>query len=331
MKLPGFNGNTNSRYSAGESLDPKTGKSLRSLDDEIDARGKSSVSEDAKSAAEFEGRRPNHRLPEVQLNRDTRKELNVLLSRIAYHDVLYGDWGLDTVDPKGRHIVVNFYGPPGTGKTMCAEALASELKKTIIDVSYAEIESKYVGETGKKIKSAFKCAAEQSAVLFFDEADSILGRRMTSVTQAADHGVNVSRAVMLKELDSFEGVVVFATNLARNYDQAFVRRILQHIHVPLPDVETRVRIWQQMVPQKAPGRSNLDWNRLAQDSDGLAGGDILNCVRVALTDAVQETRTRGPVQVCHFAAAIERTRRAKRDVGPFDTQLISTSGVAAGS
>ncbi|MCK5805912.1 MAG: ATP-binding protein, partial [Lentisphaeria bacterium] len=207
------------------------------------------------------------------------------------------------------------FGPPGTGKTMCAEALAGALGKKLIDVSYAEIESKYVGETGKNIRAAFSKAAEMDCVLFFDEADSILGRRMTNVTQAADHGVNVARAVMLKELDQFEGVVAFATNLARNFDGAFVRRILQHVLIPLPSLECRGLLWQRMIPQAVPGRNQLNWDLLAEESDGFSGGDIKNAVLISLAEAVAREPKDRFVTSQDIRNAIASVRRGQEHVG----------------
>jgi hypothetical protein len=193
----------------------------------------------ANPSPSFVEREPRRCLSDLVLPQSVLAALDVLKSRLRNHDLIYRQWDFQSVDPGGMSAAINFYGPPGTGKTMCAEALAHELGKPIIEVSYAEIESKYVGDTPKNIVAAFDCARRTDALLFFDEADSILGRRLTSVTQSADHGVNVSRAVMLKQLDAFAGVVVFATNLARNIDGAFVRRILQHVEVPLPDEACR--------------------------------------------------------------------------------------------
>ncbi len=231
---------------------------------------------------------------------------------LCYHKILYEDLGLGTLDPQGKRATVNFYGPPGTGKTMLVEALARDFGLKIIDVSYTEIESKYVGETGKNIRLAFRRA---TALLFFDEADSILGKRMTSVTQAADHAVNVARAVMLKELDAFDGVVMFATNLAKNFDGAFVRRILQHAKVPPPDATGRRRLWEHMVPCQVPGRHELDWIKLSEVSDGLCGGDVKNAIILALTMAVSRENEAKAVRMNDFLEAIESIRRAKHDIG----------------
>jgi ATP-dependent 26S proteasome regulatory subunit len=273
---------------------------------------------DKVDSTQFEVRDPKYRLSDVIMPAVTRDQYSILLSRIRNHDLIYIDWGLANVDPLGQGKAVNFFGPPGTGKTMCAEALAAELKYKILDVSYAEIESKYVGETPKKIRAAFQAASQKSpdrVLLFFDEADAILGRRMTNVTQAADHSVNVSRAVMLKELDRFEGIVVFATNLAKNFDGAFVRRIMQHVPVPLPDADNRKKLWERLIPSRVPGRDSLEWDVLAGSSDGLAGGDIRNAVVLALARAADRVGSNRIIQMADLDEAIHGVQRAKAEIG----------------
>ncbi len=266
----------------------------------------------------FEPRPPRGRLEDLIVAAETLAAIETVFARIEHHEVLYRDWGLDALEPQGRRIALNLYGPPGTGKTLCAEAIAHRLGRPIVEVGYAEIESKYVGETPKNVVAAFRRAREAGAVLFFDEADSILGRRMTNVTQAADHGVNVSRAVMLKELDAFTGVVVFATNLARNFDSAFVRRILAHIEMPAPDEPTRRRLWEKLLPARLPGRADLDAADLARRSEGLVGGEIKNAVILAASRAVVRTGAERRVTTVDLTDAIERVRRAKQEVGPED-------------
>lgn len=270
--------------------------------------GKSSNSEKKegnRSEISFAPRKPIYSLSDIVLNDQVKQQVRILISRIKNHKLLYETWGLKKIDPQGTHIAVNFYGPPGTGKTMCAEGLASELKKDLIEVSYAEIESKYVGETGKNIRNAFQRAKECGAVLFFDEADAILGSRMENVTQAADHAVDVARAVMLKELDSFDGIVVFATNKFEKFDRAFIRRILQHIEVPLPDEESRLKLWQTLFVTAVPGCDTLDWNALAKESEGMSGGDIKNCVILACSEAAMDPQDRVIFAAETFDAATE--------------------------
>ena len=278
----------------------------------------------AAAEARFEARDPRYSLERVVLPESTRREVEVLLSRIENHDLIYHTWGMQDVDPVGRCTAVNFYGLPGTGKTMLAEALAARLGRRIVEANYAEIESKYVGETSKNIERAFQSAAAMgqagavTPILFFDEADSILGRRMTDVTQAADHAVNVARATMLKQLDSFDGIVVFATNLAKNFDGAFVRRILAHVEVPPPDADGRRQLWQAKIPVRVPGRNELDWDWLARESDGLVGGEIRNAVVAALAAVAARPESERTIRPDDLSRAIEHIRRAKRDVGHHD-------------
>ena len=282
----------------------------------VTASEAASEAEKPRSVA-FVAREPLYSLSNLVLDGKTALRLQSLKNRFATHSLVYGECGLGELDPSGRHIAFNLYGPPGTGKTMCVEALAREWGKKIIDVSYAEIESKYVGETGKNIVAAFKAAKEQDALLFFDEADSILGRRMTSVTQAADQAVNVSRAVMLKQLDAFDGIVAFATNLARNFDNAFVRRIPVHVEIPLPDEEGRRRILETILPDKVPFKALVDVAALAAKTPGLSGGDLKNVVVNAVSDlAAQPWRTMDSAAITAvFAGQAEATAAAKRDVG----------------
>ena len=191
------------------------------------------------------------------------------------------------------------------------------LEKGIIRANYAEIESKYVGETAKNIKAAFQKARESEALLFFDEADSILGRRLSNVRQSTDHAVNVSRSVMLLELDRFSGVTVFATNLASNYDTAFVRRILGHIEMPLPNTEQRDQLWRYHLPERMPVRlSDADWQELVVQSEGLSGGDILNIVVNAASSALQREGASLPIlwRMIFIQRLLPRNKR-KNEIG----------------
>jgi ATP-dependent 26S proteasome regulatory subunit len=306
----------------------------------ITARAESPIrppSDDLKPLVrDFEWRLPRYTSADLILPAVTRAQYSVLLSRLHNHDLLYYEWGLAAVDPTGRSRAVNFYGPPGTGKTMCAEALAHDLGFAVLEVNYAEIESKYVGETPKRIEALFRAASQAAptrVLLLFDEADAILGQRLTQVTQAADHSVNVSRAVMLKQLDAFAGVVAFATNLAENFDQAFVRRIIQHIPVLLPDIDNRRLLWQRLVPSPVPGRSMLDWDALAEASAELSGGDIRNAVVLGLAAAADRHGAERLVKTDDLVVAMSEVRRANREVGHrrSTSGTLTTSGESASS
>ena len=265
----------------------------------------------------FPARDARYRLDDVVLPDPVREGVSAVLAKLNHRRTLYDHWGLRRIDPYGGKAVLNFYGPPGTGKSMLAEAVAERLGQPIIEVNYAEVESKYVGETPKNITAAFKSATDQGAALFFDEADSILGKRMTQVTQASDHSVNVSRAVMLKQLDAHDGVVLFATNLAKNIDGAFVRRILYHIEVPAPDREGRRLLFEKLMPPELPGRDTVDLDALADASEGLVGGEIKNIIIIAATLAVQRRGDERVVRDADLLKALERVAQARREVGSF--------------
>ena len=264
----------------------------------------------------FEVESPLRKLEDLVAPEATLRQIKTLLTKIRYHQVLYEDFGLKAVDPYGGRTAINLYGPPGTGKSFAAEAIADELGMGIIRVNYAEIESKFVGETPKNIRAAFEKAKESKAVLFFDEADSILGKRLTSISQSTDHAVNVSRSVMLMELDHFSGVAIFATNLAANYDTAFVRRILGHIAMPLPEATERAKLWQMHMPERLPVQlDERERERLVAESEGLAGGDILNIVINAASAALEREGVDCEIGLEDFRVAMEGVRRAKEEIG----------------
>ena len=270
----------------------------------------------ARRMAMFTVEAPRRRLQDLVVDAGTLQQIHGLLAKIRYQHVLYHDFGLSEVDPYGQRTAINLYGPPGTGKTFAAEAIANELGMGLIRVNYAEIESKFVGDTPKNIKAAFQKARESNALLFFDEADSILGRRLSNITQSTDHAVNVSRSVMLLELDRFSGVAIFATNLASNYDTAFIRRILGHISMPLPDAETRLRLWRYHIPARMPVQlSEADWQSLVAETEGLAGGDILNSVVYAASLALEREGPACQITIADFRTAITANKKARQEIG----------------
>ncbi len=264
----------------------------------------------------FEVETPQRRLENLILPAATKQQINRLLTKITHQHLLYNEFGLSKIDPLGGRTAINLYGPPGTGKSFAAEAIAHELQMAILRINYAEVESKFVGETAKNIKAAFARARETGALLFFDEADSILGKRLTHVRQSTDHAVNISRSVMLLELDSFRGVTIFATNLASNYDTAFVRRILGHVEMPLPQTEERRRLWHYHIPDEMPVRlSSADWEQLISASEGLAGGDILNIVINAAASALEREGVTCQIVLNDFLTATHASKRAKEVIG----------------
>jgi SpoVK/Ycf46/Vps4 family AAA+-type ATPase len=258
---------------------------------------------------------PRRSLDDLIVPGDVRARVESALSLIQYHETLFIKWNLAKIDPYHRGVAINLYGPSGTGKSLCAEAIAHHIGRPFINVNYAQIESRYVGQTPKNIESAFNAAREHDAVLIFDEADAMLGSRLSHVTQSADHAVNVSRTTMLRQLDRFDGLVVFTTNFPENYDAAFVRRILTHIRFELPDADTRLRLWSHMLPAELPRAGDVDISVLAEESEGLAGGDLVNVIVIAATSAVRRPAEHRVVRLEDFRSEIRSTRRARTEVG----------------
>ena len=272
----------------------------------------------AQSASAYKLRTPSITLEnEVVLPLETRRLFEEAIGAMRHHKTIYSDWGFGSVDPTGRNMILNFYGPPGTGKTLAAEALAGTLGLPYIHLGTAELESKYVGETAKNISAAFKAAATEGALLFFDEADTLLGARLSSVTQGIDNEINAMRSTLLIELERFEGVAVFATNFAKNYDSAFVSRIRYHIAFKLPDLEGRKRLWTKMLVPGAPLAEEREIliERCAMASEGLSGREIRTVLRTAFPRAIQDNEQDPRVQWAHLESAIADIRTARRNVG----------------
>ena len=244
---------------------------------------------------------PRFGFNDVVLPESVLKQINIAISAVKYRDVMVDDWGMSGNNLGNRAIILNFHGKPGTGKSMAAEAIAKELGKKVFIVNYAELESKYVGETPKNIRAAFKTASDDDAVLVFDEADSFLGKRLTSVSQSADYGVNLTRSVLFMELEKYNGVVVFTTNLMENYDEAFKRRILLSIHFDLPDRAARERIWRLHIGDRMPLGADVTFDELANRYEKVSGADIKDTVFYAALHSLSEGNDKVGLQSFDYA------------------------------
>ncbi|MBN3757445.1 AAA family ATPase [Paraburkholderia sp. Tr-20389] len=290
--------------------------------------------DDSASRSSFELRTPRITLDQdVVLAPETRRMFEEAIGAMRYHKTIYADWGFGAVDPMGRNMVLNFYGPPGTGKTLAAEALAGTLGRQYLHIGISELESKYVGDTARNITLAFKEAAAEGAVLFFDEADTLLGARLSSVTQGIDNEINAMRSTLLVELERFDGIVVFATNFAKNYDSAFVSRIRYHIEFRLPDLEGRKQLWERFLVRGVPlaEERSLVIDRCAAASDGLSGREIRTVLRTAFPRAIVSKPAEPCVHWEHIETAIGDVRAAHRNVGKQRQKAYGTDiGVDAG-
>ncbi|MEO8201453.1 MAG: AAA family ATPase [Gemmatimonadota bacterium] len=270
-------------------------------------------------ADRFGGRRavervePRWTFADVVLPALTRRALDHALAEVKSQGLIYVRWGLGERHATGLSVAINFAGPPGTGKTICAEAIAHALDKELLVVRYAEMESMWMGETPKNVAAVFRLAADHDAVLFFDEADAIAARRSTGVHHAQMRESNTIVNVLLRELEAFNGVVIFATNLAANFDPAFERRIRTHVLFEMPGASERERIWRAQVhPTKTPLAGDVDFQALAVRFEA-SGGDIKNAVLKAAAAASIEPGSDDSKRIHqrHFERGMEDVMAAK--------------------
>jgi SpoVK/Ycf46/Vps4 family AAA+-type ATPase len=235
---------------------------------------------------------PKHKFDDVYVDAESKSTILSALIMAKQRDKLYTEWGLGTTLKTGRSLVLNFYGPPGTGKTMLAEAIANYLIKDLFIVNYSELESGNPGDTAKNLVKVFKLAKNSNSVLLFDEADSFLSKRLSSVANAADAAINITRSVMLIEIEKFDGVIIFTTNFISNYDIAFKRRILASVEFKLPDEKGRVHIWRSHIPEELPLTRGITAESLAYRYGGTSGADIKDLILFASVNCLERGRER---------------------------------------
>jgi SpoVK/Ycf46/Vps4 family AAA+-type ATPase len=186
----------------------------------------------------------------------------------------------------GKGLNVLFSGPPGTGKTMAGDVIANELSLTLYKIDLSQVVSKYIGETEKNLERIFTAAQSTNAILFFDEADALFGKR-SEVKDAHDRYANIEVGYLLQKMEEYEGVAILATNLRSHMDDAFVRRMHAIVEFPFPDEMHRRRIWEVLFPPEAPLGEDVDFWSLAREVR-LAGGNIKTIVLTAAFYAAAE-------------------------------------------
>ncbi len=236
----------------------------------------------------FELSSPRYRLDDIIANDSTMSEISSLISLKKEFCRVFEVMGFSETHKYSNKFIINFYGEPGTGKTITAHAIADQLGKKILEVDYSAIESKYVGDTPKNLKRVFDFARDQNCLIFFDEADAILSRRVTNMQSATDTSVNQTRSVLLNILNNFEGDIIFATNFISNYDPAFIRRISKHIYFELPNEKARETLFKKYIPKKF--HHALDFKIFSNLSDGLSAADIEKSALMAAFRAAHNGR-----------------------------------------
>ena len=273
----------------------------------------------------IESYEPRFALEQVALNEKVKEQIQTAIAAVRYKTKMTEEWGMSEYFSGNRAVILNFYGKAGTGKSMTAEAVAKALNKKVYHINYSELESKYVGETPKNIRRAFECATRDDAVLIFDEADSFLGKRLSSVTQSADYGVNITRSVLLMELEKFSGVVVFTTNLISNYDEAFKRRILLSVYFDMPDEKARLQIWKLHLSDKMPLADDVTAESLAGRYDKVSGADIKDMVFYAALYTLEKEKEFMDFSVFDYAYVTIQGRYENK--GEPEVQVVSTETI----
>lgn len=263
----------------------------------------------------FQATIPQYRFDEIILNKATYDAIQDVLVLYEKRELLFDRWGLGATHKKQCQGGINLYGPSGTGKSMAAHAIAHQLGRKLLCVDYSQIESKYVGETAKNLVAMFDCAKNSQAILFFDEADALLSRRVTNMSNSTDVSVNQTRSVLLLLLSEYDDLILFASNFISNYDPAFLRRILSHIRFELPDEENRAKLWRRYIPAQMP--TDADIPSLSKKYVGISGSDISTAVFNAALRAARLGENL--VRHAYFEQAIEQIVKSKEENNEFGT------------
>ena len=244
-------------------------------------------------------------LPESQLT-----QLKEIASHAKRAQVIFESWGFGRNYSYGRGIAALFEGQSGTGKTMAASIIGRALSLDVYQIDLSSVVSKYIGETEKNLSRIFAEAQDSNAVLFFDEADALFGKR-SEVKDAHDRYANIETAYLLQRMEEYSGIVILATNMKQNLDEAFVRRMRFIIHFPFPNDDDRERIWQKVFPENAPMGDDVNFRWLSRKLK-ITGGNIKNISLRAAFLALEKNEPIG------MNSLIEAARRENEKIGKVD-------------
>jgi SpoVK/Ycf46/Vps4 family AAA+-type ATPase len=232
---------------------------------------------------------------------DVTAQLREIRSWVANRERVLGDWGFNRKLSRGKGPATLFAGPPGTGKTMAVEIIARDLGLDLYTIDLSAIVSKWIGETEKNLDRVFQAAEHGNAVLCFDEADALFGKR-SEVSDAHDRYANIEISYLLQKLETYQGLAVLTTNMLENVDEAFIRRLAFKVHFPFPEVAERRAIWERIWPPETPREDDVDLDALAAGYR-LSGGNIKN---VALASAYVAAAEGSAVAMRHALHAVRR-------------------------
>ena len=218
-----------------------------------------------------------------------KSTLRHITQQVSHRNRVYDDWGFRKVMNRGLGISALFAGESGTGKTMAAEVIANELQLDLYRIDLSAVVNKYIGETEKNLRKLFNAAEGSGAILFFDEADALFGKR-SEVKDSHDRYANIEVNYLLQRMESYKGLAILATNMKNALDKALMRRLRFIMDFPFPGFDERKNIWQNVFPPETPVNEDLDYRRLAKLS--LTGGNIHN---IALNTAFLAAQEGTPV------------------------------------
>lgn len=245
---------------------------------------------------------PKYRLDDIILPKGKKKQLEEVINHAKYRNQVYSEWGFEEKLSLGKGLNILFAGESGTGKTMAAQILANELNLELYKIDLSLLMSKYIGETEKNINSIFKEAETSNAILFFDEADAIFGKR-SEVQDAHDRYANVEINYLLQKLEEHKEIVILASNFPKNIDHAFIRRMHFWIEFSFPDEQNRLEIWKKVFPDKAKlDNDDIDFKFLAKKFN-ITGGNIKN---IALASAFLAASESSSIKMKHLILAAKR-------------------------
>ena len=244
---------------------------------------------------------PKYTWDDIVLSGDTLAQLREICRRVAQRHRVLDEWGFGGKLSLGKGLNALFAGPSGTGKTMAAEIIANELGLDLYKIDLSGVVSKYIGETEKNLDRIFSAAENANAILFFDEADALFGKR-SEVRDSHDRYANIEISYLLQKIEQYEGIAILATNLRQNLDESFVRRLAFTVHFPFPDEADRRSIWTRIWPGQTPRSEDIDLDFLSCQFK-LSGGNIKN---IALASAFLAAADGGVVTMEHLRHATQR-------------------------